>query len=75
MIDHVLNYALETKKPVTIIYQRDMEISQRQILIRNIERNIVHAYCYSKKAIRNFKKENILSAMIPGVKKSKMHVS
>jgi predicted DNA-binding transcriptional regulator YafY len=75
MVNHVLNYSFETKMPITIIYQKDMEISQRQILVRNIEQDIVHAYCCSKKAIRNFKKDNILSAMISGTKKRVQRVS
>ena len=67
MIDHVLKYSLETHMPINVMYQKGMEISQRQIQVRKIEGDTIQAYCHNKNAIRNFKRENILAAMIPGV--------
>jgi hypothetical protein len=67
MIDHVLKYSLETHMPINVMYQKGMEISQRQIQVRKIDGDTVQAYCHNKNAIRSFKKENILAAIIPGV--------
>ncbi|MEW9122642.1 MAG: hypothetical protein AB2421_08000 [Thermotaleaceae bacterium] len=67
MIAHVLNYSLEKHMPIHIIYQKGLEISQRQIQVKSIDGDVVQAYCLTRKAARNFKKENILSAMIPGM--------
>jgi len=66
VIYYVLNYSLNNKMPINIIYQKGIEISQRQIQVKKIEGEIVHAYCYSRHALRKFKKDHILSAMIPG---------
>ncbi len=71
MNDHILKYSLNNKASVTIIYQKGMDITQREIVVRKIEKGLVKAYCFKKKALRNFKKENILSAMIPGLLQSK----
>jgi hypothetical protein len=67
MIDHVLKYSLEVYMPINIMYQKGMKISQRQIQVRKIDGDIIQAYCHSKNAIQNFRKENILAAVIPGV--------
>lgn len=62
MVNYVLKYSLERQVPIDIIYQKDMEITQRKVQIKKIEGNIVYAYCYHRKALRNFRMENILSA-------------
>ncbi len=67
MSDYVLKYSLEKHKPITIIYQKGLELSQREIQVLKIEKGLVHAFCYKKKAIRNFKKENILAANISSI--------
>ena len=67
MIDKVLKHSLESKLPINIMYQKGIEISQRQIQVKSIEGNIVNAYCHRKQAMRKFSRENILAAMIPGV--------
>lgn len=67
MINHMLKYSLETHMPINIMYQKGIEISQRQIQVRKIDGDTIQAYCHSKNAIRNFKKENILAAIIPGI--------
>ena len=66
MIDYVLYYSFHTKMPISIIYQKGMQISQRQIQVKKIENEIIHAYCHEKHALRKFKRENILSAMLLG---------
>jgi hypothetical protein len=64
MVDFSLKYSLENKVPVTIIYQKGMEITQRKVIVKEIQSDIVKTYCCNKKATRNFKKDNILAAMI-----------
>jgi len=63
MVDFLLNYSLENKTPITIMYQKGLEITQRNIRVIKITENLIQGYCYSRKANRNFKKENILAAM------------
>lgn len=65
MIQYVLKYSLDNRFPVTIIYQKGLEINQRRIQVIKIESGTILAYCYYKKGIRSFKKESILSAQIP----------
>ncbi len=67
MNDYVIKYSLTNRKPITIMYQKGLDISQREIIVRKIEKDRIMAYCLKKRAIRNFKKDNILSATIPGL--------
>ncbi|SDY77405.1 hypothetical protein SAMN05660462_00862 [Proteiniborus ethanoligenes] len=63
MIDNVINYSLEKHKPIDIIYMKGMDITQRRIKVFKIDNNIIKAIDLEKGAIRNFKKDSILSAM------------
>lgn len=63
MIDNVISYSLENHKPIDIIYMKGMEITQRRIKVFKVDNNIVKAIDLKKGAIRNFKKDYILSAM------------
>ncbi|SCY05438.1 hypothetical protein [Alkaliphilus peptidifermentans] len=65
MIDFMLNYSYENKAVITIMYQKGVEITQRQIKVLSINEVTVHAYCYKRRANRFFKKEYVLAAMIP----------
>ncbi|SDN46929.1 hypothetical protein SAMN04488137_4571 [Fictibacillus solisalsi] len=52
----------KTAQPVEIVYlANNGSITQRTILINEIEESFIKAYCYSRKAIRTFKKEHILA--------------
>lgn len=64
MISHVIKEAMRRGIPVEIIYQRDKEITQRVIDIKQINDNKIKAYCRTKKAIRHFNIENILAASL-----------
>ncbi|AOY76705.1 hypothetical protein [Clostridium formicaceticum] len=70
MVDFSLKYSIENKAPITIIYQKGMEIIQRKVIVKEIQGDMVKSYCCSKKATRNFKKDNILAAMILGVQEN-----
>ncbi|MBM7613968.1 hypothetical protein [Alkaliphilus hydrothermalis] len=63
MVDFLLNYSLVNKTPITIMYQKGMEITQRNIRVIKITENLIQGYCYTRKTTRNFTKDNILAAM------------
>ncbi len=63
MIDYLLKYSMENKTEITIMYKKGLEISQRNIKVLKISKDTVYSYCYTRKATRNFKIENILAAM------------
>lgn len=62
MIEHILRASLERSWMVTIIYSGDTGISERNIKVLEIYYDRVKAYCYLRKQVRYFKKDNILSA-------------
>lgn len=63
MIDHIINYSLENRKPIDIIYMKGMEITKRRIKVLKIEKDLIKAIDIKKGKIRSFKKDFILSAM------------
>lgn len=64
MIDYYLRLSLEKGKNIKIIYERENEITERTIKVIRMENNKVEAYCYLRKGIRYFKRNNILSASL-----------
>lgn len=62
MIEHVLNASLQRSLPVTVIYQKGEDITQRNIKVLEIEENYIKAFCYMRNSIRVFRREQILSA-------------
>lgn len=62
MIDYYLKLSLIKGKKIKIIYQKESKITERTIKVIRLENNKVEAYCYLRKGIRNFNKDNILSA-------------
>lgn len=62
MIEHVLKASLERGRVITIIYNGESGISERNIKVLEIQDNKVKAFCYLRRQIRYFKIENILSA-------------
>lgn len=60
----VLKHALDTDSPVIIIYEGKDGISQRRVFVRKLNETGIMAYCTLKKAVRMFKYENILSAVM-----------
>lgn len=63
MYDYVLRTSLVEHKVIDIMYLKGMEITQRKIKVLKINDNNIEAYCYLRKSIRHFKKDNILAAM------------
>lgn len=62
-MNNIINRAYVDNQPLEIIYLSDSnQMSQRTILIKEIGLKSIKAYCFTKKQIRTFKIENILSA-------------
>lgn len=61
-MEHVLKSSLVAHKSITIMYQKNKEITQREVKVLKIKDNDIEAYCYLRRQIRHFKKENILAA-------------
>lgn len=62
MIEHILKASLERSWVITIIYSGSNGISKRNIKVLELQDDNIKAYCYLRKQIRYFKRENILSA-------------
>ncbi|WP_188456430.1 WYL domain-containing protein [Virgibacillus oceani] len=55
--------SVETNQKLEIIYLSDHnQLSQRVIKVIRVKDDTVLAYCFSKKEVRTFKLDNILSA-------------
>lgn len=61
-MEYILKSSLDAHRTVNIVYQKNNVITQRKVKILKIEDNYIEAYCYLRKQIRHFKKENILAA-------------
>jgi predicted DNA-binding transcriptional regulator YafY len=59
----LLLHSLSTQQPLEIIYLSDKgeEISQRVIIVEEIQKNKIVAFCKLRNQYRTFKIENILS--------------
>jgi predicted DNA-binding transcriptional regulator YafY len=56
--------SLEEKLPLEVIYLSEkQEISQRKMIIKEINNNTVRAYCLLRHQVRTFRLDNILSVM------------
>lgn len=64
MRDYVLKHSLEDQRIISIRYLKDNKIIQRRIKVIKIQGDNIQAYCYLRKSIRNFKRDNILSAIM-----------
>ena len=64
----LLTRSLESQQPIEVIYMNSKgEISQRTIRVLSVTDLHVKAYCYARKQIRTFNKENILSGQMKKV--------
>lgn len=62
MIRYILKKSLEDKEAIRIIYMSDKGITQRDIIVYNMDDEKITAYCYLRKCRRTFRINNILSA-------------
>lgn len=64
MINHILKASKEKHWIVTIMYQKNQEITKRNIKVLDITQDQIKAFCYLRNELRVFKKENILAASL-----------
>ncbi len=62
MINYIIKKSLSDDRIIQIIYIKNDVITERNIKVKEIYPDKIKAYCYLRKEIRYFKKENILSA-------------
>ncbi len=60
----ILRNAMENSTPVEMIYMSEKgDISQRVITVNEISKSHIKAFCHTKKQVRIFKIDNILSVL------------
>jgi predicted DNA-binding transcriptional regulator YafY len=63
-MDGLLLHAIEENIPLEMIYLScDQQISQRRLIVKEVNDEYIRAYCLLRKQIRTFRRENILSLM------------
>jgi predicted DNA-binding transcriptional regulator YafY len=63
-MDGLLLRSIEENIPLEIIYlSQDQQISQRKLIVKEVNDEYIRAYCMLRKQIRTFRRENILSLM------------
>lgn len=62
MVELIINQALKSQRKIEIIYMCDKGITKRTVKPIKLENNILEAFCFTKKSIRKFKLDGILSA-------------
>ncbi|MEH7117373.1 hypothetical protein V7128_08120 [Neobacillus vireti] len=63
-MDGILIRSIEEHMPIEMIYlAENQELSQRKLIVKEINDNYIRAYCLLRKQMRTFKRENILSIM------------
>ena len=59
----ILERSLVDRCPIEIIYMTsELKCSKRRILVKRVEKDYITAYCYFRKAVRNFRLHDILAA-------------
>ncbi|OXS78677.1 hypothetical protein [Domibacillus enclensis] len=62
-MDFLLKASLEQQMPIEIMYLSERNvISRRTISVIRLDPQYIHAYCFTRKQKRTFKRGNILSA-------------
>jgi predicted DNA-binding transcriptional regulator YafY len=63
-MDGLLLQSIEENIPLEMIYlSEDQQISQRKLMVKEVNDEYIRAYCLLRKQIRTFRRENILSLM------------
>jgi predicted DNA-binding transcriptional regulator YafY len=63
-MDGLFVRSIEENMPLEMIYLADNhEITQRKLIVKEVNDEYIRAYCLLRKQIRTFKRENILSVM------------
>ena len=63
-MDGLLIRSIEENIPLEMIYlAENQKLSQRKLIVIEVNDDYIRAYCLLRKQIRTFKRENILSIM------------
>jgi predicted DNA-binding transcriptional regulator YafY len=63
-MDGLLIRAIEERIPLEMIYLScDQQISQRKLIIKEVNGEYIRAYCLLRKQMRTFRRESILSLL------------
>ena len=63
-MDGLLIRSIEEHMPIEMIYlAENQELSQRKLIVKEINDDYIRAYCLLRKQMRTFKRENIFSIM------------
>ncbi|MFJ5714901.1 hypothetical protein [Neobacillus sp. NPDC093127] len=63
-MDGLFIRSIEEKMPLEMIYlAKNHEISQRKLIVMEVNEEYIRAYCLLRKQVRTFKRANILSIM------------
>jgi predicted DNA-binding transcriptional regulator YafY len=65
--------SIEENIPLEMIYlSDDNQLSQRKLIVKEVNEEYIRAYCLLRKRIRTFRRQNILSIM-PETKQKYLH--
>jgi predicted DNA-binding transcriptional regulator YafY len=65
--------SIEENIPLEMIYlSDDNQLSQRKLIVKEVDEEYIRAYCLLRKQIRTFRRQNILSIM-PETKPKYLH--
>ncbi|WP_312471255.1 hypothetical protein [Neobacillus sp.] len=73
-MDGLFIRSMEDNIPLEMIYlAENQELSQRKLIVREVNDTYIRAYCMLRKQVRTFKRENILS-IIPETRSKNRHL-
>jgi predicted DNA-binding transcriptional regulator YafY len=71
-MDGLFIRSIEENIPLEMIYLADnQELSQRKLIVKEINADYIRGYCLLRKQMRTFKRENILSLMTESQSKNR----
>ncbi|MDP4084418.1 MAG: hypothetical protein Q8934_07335 [Bacillota bacterium] len=70
----LIQRSIEEHFPLEIIYlSKNEELSQRKLIVKEVNGDSIKAYCLLRKEVRTFRLENILSIMPESNRKEWLH--
>lgn len=73
-MDGLFIRSIEENMPLEMIYlAKNHELSQRKLIVLEVNEEYIRAYCLLRKQVRTFKRENILSIM-PETRSKRRHL-
>jgi predicted DNA-binding transcriptional regulator YafY len=73
-MDGLFLRSIEENIPLEMIYlSEDHHLTQRKLIVKEIDDQYIRAYCLLRHEMRTFKRENILSILPDRVKQNYLH--